>query len=183
MRIGIAALTLYHVVLKQGSIIRHHDSDMSRPSCLGAFRCCQGQKKLLKNNLKIKHREDCVIKIKMGTILCLLCGMAISTSVFAQHTYTKVVVFGDSLSDPGNAFALTGNISMRPFSLIPDAPYARGGMHFSNGKTWVEVLSKDLRLPSGPAFRNPGQFSNYAVGSARARSVTGADLTDQVNMF
>ena len=93
------------------------------------------------------------------------------------------MVFGDSLSDPGNAFVLTGQVSVRPFSLIPDAPYARGGLHFSNGKTWAEVLAKDLHLPSGPAFRNPFHFSNYAIGGARARSVTGADLTDQVNLY
>jgi phospholipase/lecithinase/hemolysin len=108
---------------------------------------------------------------------------AVHSAAFAHPTYSKVVVFGDSLSDPGNAFALTGQFSKRPFSLIPDAPYARGGMHFSNGKTWVELLAKDLQLPSGPAFRNPRNFSNYAIGGARARSVTGADLTDQVGLY
>lgn len=123
--------------------------------------------------------------IKRISILGLLLGalVAMHASVFAHPAYSKLVVFGDSLSDPGNAFALTGKFSVRPFSLIPDAPYARGGMHFSNGKTWAEVLAKDLHLPSGPAFRNPLRFSNYAVGAARARSVTGADLTDQVSLY
>ncbi len=123
-------------------------------------------------------------KQKSG-LLSLLFGLllAVSASAFAHETYSKLVVFGDSLSDPGNAFALTGQFSVRPFSLIPDAPYARGGMHFSNGKTWSEVLAKRLHLPSGPAFRNPLLFTNYAVGGARARSVTGADLTDQVSAY
>lgn len=118
-------------------------------------------------------------------LLCLLFGLLLTAhaSVFAHQSYSKLVVFGDSLSDPGNAFALTGQFSIQPFTLIPDAPYARGGMHFSNGKTWAEVLAKDLHLPSGPAFRNPRLFSNYAVGGGRARSVTGADLTDQVSLF
>lgn len=121
---------------------------------------------------------------KMG-VLSLLLGlfMGLHSVVSAHPAYSRVVVFGDSLSDPGNAFALTGKFSKRPFSLIPSAPYARGGMHFSNGKTWAEVLTIDLGQPSGPAFRNPLRFSNYAVGGARARSVTGADLTDQVSLY
>src|SRR5437870_5726450 len=46
----------------------------------------------------------------------------------------SVVVFGDSLSDPGNAFVILHKVAVPPFSsLIPDAPYARGGLHFSNG--------------------------------------------------
>ena len=122
---------------------------------------------------------------KMG-VFGLLLGVLLTyhVSVFAHPAYNKLVVFGDSLSDPGNAFALTGQFSVRPFSLIPDAPYARGGMHFSNGKTWAELLAKDLHLPSGPAFRNPLLFSNYAIGSARAHNTgTGADLTDQVSLY
>ena len=44
----------------------------------------------------------------------------------------RFVVFGDSLSDPGNAFILTRDLEVPPFtSLIPDAPYARGALHFS----------------------------------------------------
>lgn len=125
------------------------------------------------------------MRIKIASMLTLVCSLllAVHSAAFAHPAYSKMVVFGDSLSDPGNAFALTGQFSKRPFSLIPDAPYARGGMHFSNGKTWSEVLAKDLHLPSGPAFRNFLRFSNYAVGGARARSVTGADLTDQVSLY
>src|SRR6266704_4453450 len=70
----------------------------------------------------------------------------------------RFVVFGDSLSDPGNAFVLLRDVEVPPFDgLIPDAPYARGGMHFSNGATWVEQLAIiDHALPStGPALLNP----------------------------
>ena len=84
----------------------------------------------------------------------------------------RFVVFGDSLSDPGNAFVLLRDVEVPPFdSLIPDAPYARGALHFSNGPTWVEQLSLlDHALPSaGPALFIPLLFSNYAVGGARAR--------------
>ena len=99
--------------------------------------------------------------------------------------YGRVVAFGDSLSDPGNAFVLTMNVSLPPFQLIPDAPYARGGMHFSNGRTWVEQLAAelDVQRSAGPALRKPVVFSNYAVGGARARPEGAFDFGTQVDLF
>jgi phospholipase/lecithinase/hemolysin len=87
--------------------------------------------------------------------------------------FSRVVVFGDSLTDSGNAFALLHTSAVPPFELIPSAPYARGGHHFSNGPTWVEQLGTALGLnPSpGPAWQKPIVFSNYAVGGSRARTV------------
>src|SRR6266403_2992286 len=64
----------------------------------------------------------------------------------AQVTFRRIVAFGTSLSDPGNAFALTGQANTPPYddpqlldpvSLVPGAPYVIGGHHFSNGATWV----------------------------------------------
>jgi outer membrane lipase/esterase len=98
----------------------------------------------------------------------------------------RFVVFGDSLSDPGNAFVLLRDVEVPPFdNLIPDAPYARGALHFSNGATWVEQLSViDHALPSaGPALFIPLLFSNYAVGGARARQAGFFDLSTQVGAF
>jgi outer membrane lipase/esterase len=98
----------------------------------------------------------------------------------------RFVVFGDSLSDPGNAFILTRDLEIPPFdSIIPNAPYARGGFHFSNGATWVEQLSLiDHAVPSaGPALLLPPLFSNFAVGGARARTVGAFDLPTQVGLF
>lgn len=98
----------------------------------------------------------------------------------------RFVVFGDSLSDPGNAFVLKRDVEIPPFdSLIPDAPYARGALHFSNGATWVEQLSLlEHALPSaGPALFVPRVFSNYAVGGARARREGPFDLSTQVGVF
>lgn len=125
------------------------------------------------------------MKIKKLGVLGLLLGLLFTAqaNVFAKPAFSDVVVFGDSLSDPGNAFVLTGDLSHAPFSLIPDYAYARGGHHFSNGETWAEVLAKKLHVPSGPAFRNANSFSNYAVGGGRARSYPGVDLTTQVTAF
>jgi phospholipase/lecithinase/hemolysin len=96
----------------------------------------------------------------------------------------RFVAFGDSLTDPGNAYAATGVISTAPFSLIPSAPYA--SRTFSNGPTWAEWLAFGLGSPESgaPALVAPGAFTNYAVGGARARPGTGSfDLTAEVSLF
>ena len=89
----------------------------------------------------------------------------------ADHPPTRFVVFGDSLSDPGNYFAAFHEISQRPFAPVPDAPYAMGGLHYSNGETWIEQLGHDLHAgeSAGPALRHHGNATNFAVGRARAR--------------
>jgi phospholipase/lecithinase/hemolysin len=112
----------------------------------------------------------------------------------AQAPFTRMVVFGTSLSDPGNAFALTSRQSvapdygMRPQDLlIPAFPYAIGGHHFSNGATWVEGLASGLGLAANalPAFRGASDVSsNYAIGGARANDDGGqTHLTAQVTAF
>jgi outer membrane lipase/esterase len=71
-------------------------------------------------------------------------------------------------------------------TLVPSAPYAKGGNHFSNGPTWIEDLGKAIGLGAsvGPAFA-PGHpnATNYAVGGARARAVGAFHLSVQVNAF
>src|SRR6266567_4301333 len=55
--------------------------------------------------------------------------------------------------------------------LVPRAPYARGGHHFSNGATWVEQFASPLGLTENvrPAFQGSSvKATNYAVGGARA---------------
>ena len=113
-----------------------------------------------------------------------------------HRPFDGIVVFGDSLSDPGNAFALTGQHLTPPaygmdtpeelLTLVPSAPYAKGGNHFSNGPTWIEDLGKAIGLGAsvGPAFA-PGHpnATNYAVGGARARPVGSFHLDVQVGAF
>jgi phospholipase/lecithinase/hemolysin len=112
-----------------------------------------------------------------------------------QHApYSGIVVFGTSLSDSGNAFALRGGTSTPPDYglnplLIPNAPYARGGHHFSNGATWVEQFARSLGLAGTvrPAYGSDSPIAtNYAVGAARACDTSGdenANLADQVAAF
>ncbi len=88
----------------------------------------------------------------------------------ATHSL-RLVFFGDSLSDSGNHFIAFRDISTRPFQLVPDAPYAVAGLHFTNGATWAEQVSLRLRTPASglPSLLASGAFTNYAVGRARAR--------------
>ncbi len=107
------------------------------------------------------------------------------TQTATAGQFARLIVFGDSLSDPGNAFVVLHRAEQRPFQLIPDAPYAIGGLHFSNGATWVEDLGQAMQLSAttGPALAKPPISSNYAVGAARARPGALYDLTTQVGLF
>lgn len=124
-----------------------------------------------------------------GLLGCLLGVPGLSA---AQPSLARIVAFGDSLSDPGNAFALVGGTNTPPdysqdFFLVPDRPYAKGGHHFSNGATWVEQFARSRGLGASalPAFRGSnGSATNYAVGGARAHDNTGTvNLTQQVGQF
>jgi phospholipase/lecithinase/hemolysin len=106
----------------------------------------------------------------------LALAMAAPIGASAQTTFGRIVVFGDSLSDPGNVFALRGGTNTPPYDtldplLIPESPYTKGGHHFSNGATWVEQFARPLGLAGSvrPAFREAStKAANYAVGGARA---------------
>lgn len=106
-------------------------------------------------------------------------------SVGGKPGFDGVVTFGDSLSDPGNAFVATGDFVVRPFDPIPDAPYLIGGFRFSNGPTWIEWLTRDLglRRSGRPALLLPGIYTNYAFGSARARAEGVVDLGTEIDLF
>ena len=125
-----------------------------------------------------------------GGSVALLFILLLPLSAVASRDHSRLVVFGDSISDPGNAFVLTGMALTPPYTLlIPNLPYARGGHHLSNGSTWIEQLAPRLKLANtvGPALRVPGRFSNYAIDRARACSFHSPpsyfDLSDQVQLF
>ena len=113
-------------------------------------------------------------------------------SAVERAPYSAIVVFGTSLSDSGNAFALRGGTAtphdygLDPL-LIPGVPFARGGHHFSDGATWIEQFARSIGLAGSvrPAYASESpKATNYAVGSARAyddgRNV---NLGDQVDAF
>src|SRR5213593_4528804 len=111
--------------------------------------------------------------IRWTTVVsCLALFVSAPSWAEAQSRFSGIVVFGTSLSDSGNAFALVGDSSTPPdFALspllIPSAPYAKGGHHFSNGATWVEQYARSAGLSASvrPALLDPSA-TNYAVGAA-----------------
>jgi phospholipase/lecithinase/hemolysin len=124
--------------------------------------------------------------------LLVVAVLLVPSAPAARRPVEGLVVFGTSLSDPGNAFALTHATSTPPYAtldmfLVPSASYATGGQHFSNGATWIERLAQMLGLPRGAhaAFRsaNPAA-TNFAIGASRALSTgTGPTFGLQVAAF
>src|SRR5262245_23347845 len=94
----------------------------------------------------------------LRTVAVVLAAVAIlgfSNLAHAESPFSEVVVFGDSISDTGNAFLGFEGAAAGP-------PYFEG--RFSNGPVWVEVLAQELGLPA-PAPSLMGG-SNYAWGGA-----------------
>jgi len=117
-----------------------------------------------------------IVQLRAG-ILILLLQLLQPGFAAAQNDYNGLVVFGDSLSDTGNKYAVTGFANTPPYSelldffLVADGPYTRGGLHHSNGATWIEQYARPRGLAGDvrPALRSQGKARNYAYGGARAR--------------
>ncbi len=123
----------------------------------------------------------------------LLMVVLFPVRVDAQNAFDRIIIFGDSLSDPGNKYAVTGLVNVPPYDLldpllVPEGPYARGGLHHSNGATWIEQMARPLGFGGDvrPAFGSQGKASNYAYAGARAREAVDVDnihLSEQVAAF
>lgn len=127
-----------------------------------------------------------------GAVLSFLAVGLQSPLWAAQAPFDRIVVFGTSLSDPGNLFALQHVNNTPPYTafedplLVPGAAYAIGGHHLSNGATWIEQLAQPLGLEGsvGPAFAGSGGATNYAVAGARAyNDGINVNLHDEVARF
>jgi len=130
----------------------------------------------------MKLKSICDITF-LGLAILILSVPGISK---ADGGFSQIYIFGDSLADPGNIFALTGLTAKAPYELIPSAPYAIGGHHFSNGKTWAEKFAQNMKLSEGgkSALEAPGINGNYAFGGARARFIGDAPpAAAQVGLF
>jgi len=119
-------------------------------------------------------------------VACALLAASAIVPAHAEpsHGFGTMYVFGDSLSDPGNAFAVTGQTANPPFDPIPSAAYGVGGHHFSNGRTWIEVLAQKMELNESakPAFRDPA-FGNFAFAGARALTTDVPGFDQQVQAY
>jgi phospholipase/lecithinase/hemolysin len=91
-------------------------------------------------------------RIVASVLLVMAC---LVPGVTGAHPFTSLVVFGDSLSDSGRAFALSEGFEP------PSPPYAQ---RVTNGPVAVEYLASALGLPLLPASTPGG--TNYAVAGA-----------------
>lgn len=122
--------------------------------------------------------------VALLALLPLATGMAVADT---GHGYSRMFIFGASFIDTGNHFAVTGETAHPPFELFGPS-YGIGGHHFSNGRTWVELLAQEMELTdwAKPAYHDPA-FGNYAFGYARARDIlpdpVEPSLSDQVQAW
>lgn len=96
-----------------------------------------------------------------GTALAVLAATAtLVASGASAQTYNRLVVFGDSLSDNGNLFAVTGGAA-------PAAPFRNG--RFSTGPVFVELLGFNLgrQTAGSPVIGS----INYAYGGSRTDTI------------
>jgi phospholipase/lecithinase/hemolysin len=83
-------------------------------------------------------------------------------------TIDAIYAFGDSLSDVGNVFALTG---------IPAPPYVNG--QFSNGPVWVQDLAAGLGLaPLTPSVLGGTDYAYGGAETGNASFDTANPMTD-----
>lgn len=126
--------------------------------------------------------------MNVTTLAVFVAVLAVTASTVStrQHApYSGIVVFGTSLSDSGNAFALRGSANTPPDYdvnplLVPNAPYMRGGHHFSNGATWVEQFARSLGLAGTvrPAYGSESPIAgNYARWAPRVPATRPATRT------
>ncbi len=93
----------------------------------------------------------------------------------ATIDYSQLFVFGDSLSDSGNVFNLSGG------TFPPSPPYFPG--RFSNGPNWVDQFAAQLGLnptlgtdPGLNPLAPPSDGINFAYGAATSGATTIAHL-------
>ncbi|MBA3511968.1 autotransporter domain-containing protein [Sphingomonas sp.] len=87
---------------------------------------------------------------RVRTCLCLFLGMTALSVPAAAQRVDRIIAFGDSFADEGNAFEL----GLVPPQLVPLYPTGR----FTGGTNYIDTLSQ---LLDAPVF-------NFAVGGARA---------------
>jgi len=130
-------------------------------------------------------------RCKYISILIVIIILGTSGGAWAKkNDFHKIYIFGDSLSDPGNVYELTGETSKAPFQLIPSAPY-KSRHHqftFSNGKTWAQEFTKKMhaKKSGNPVLESPKKNGNYAFGGARARPGSASmvpSATDQLGLY
>ena len=100
-------------------------------------------------------------------LLLLLSPLGLASPIGSVN---QLVVFGDSLSDNGNAAIFAAGLG------IPFPP-------LSNGPLWVDHLAAKLSLPDPQPFLALTGGTNYAVATAQTGSNGLSGVSDQLAVF
>lgn len=105
------------------------------------------------------NRAGAEALLRAAAALLLSLIPAVATAAGLPVRPSQIVVFGDSLSDTGNAHIATLH------DRAPSPPYYEG--RFSNGPLWIEDFAATFGLAVRPALAGG---TNFAVGGAKAGS-------------
>jgi len=115
-----------------------------------------------------------MFKFRLSKFILLLLLISSSWAQAADVSFSRIFVFGDSLSDTGNLASLTGDLP---------SPYYMN--RISNGSVAVETLAARLghTVPASLHLIGPAEGSNYAVAGANAAGMEPMDLDIQIVSF
>ena len=105
--------------------------------------------------------------MRLLALLALISPLAIASPI---GTVNQLVVFGDSLSDNGNAAIVAASLG------IPFPP-------LSNGPLWIDQLAGKLSLPDPQPFLAGTGGTNYAIATAQTGSNGLSGVSDQLALF
>lgn len=123
-------------------------------------------------------QKACTNVWQIASIALVALLFASTSPATADDTsFSELVVFGDSLSDTGNAYWATG------FQLPPSPLYFDG--RFSNGPVWHEILAEGLGV--APATPSLIGGNNHSWGGAETGSgislFNTPNLGDQIGLY
>lgn len=115
-----------------------------------------------------------MFKFRLSIFILLLLLISSSWAQAADVSFSRIFVFGDSLSDTGNLASLTGDLP---------SPYYMN--RISNGSVAVETLAARLGHTALASLHliGPAAGNNYAVAGANAAGLEPMDLGIQVVSF
>ncbi|MCF6338542.1 MAG: SGNH/GDSL hydrolase family protein [Gammaproteobacteria bacterium] len=115
-----------------------------------------------------------MLTFRLSKFIVLLLLISSSWVHATDVSFSRIFVFGDSLSDTGNFASLTGELP---------SPFYRN--RISNGPVAVEILAARLghTVPASLHLLGPAEGSNYAVAGANAAGMEPMDLDIQIVSF
>src|ERR1700722_13889761 len=125
------------------------------------------------------------MRAKFLALQALVLMSPLYTALAGPINVNQLVVFGDSLSDNGNAAvalggALPGNYAPNAFTDGPNTNPATAGPF----GLWIDQFAVLAGLPDPqPFLANPGTNTNFAVASAETGSANPQDIGNQLAAF